>query len=102
MEGRIELSIERWDNDRHVQRPPAAAGIPDRKRRLFAFAGAEKGHILLDKPLQTAASELCDSVFSEYHTVVDGVAVDYVYTDTIIDSTRTQYSYTLTLRRVQG
>ena len=69
---------------------------------LFAFAGAEKGHILLDKPLQTAASELCDSVFSEYHTVVDGVAVDYVYTDTIIDSTRTQYSYTLTLRRVQG
>ena len=35
---------------------------------LFAFAGAEKGHILLDKPLQTAASELCDSVFSEYHT----------------------------------
>ena len=69
---------------------------------LFAFAGAEKGHILLDKPLQTAASELCDSVFSEYHTVVDGVAADYVYTDTIIDSTRTQYSYTLTLRRVQG
>ena len=69
---------------------------------LFALAGAEKGHILLDKPLQTAASELCDSVFSEYHTVVDGVAVDYVYTDTIIDSTRTQYSYTLTLRRVQG
>ena len=69
---------------------------------LFALAGAEKGHILLDKPLQTAASELCDSVFSEYHTVVDGVAVDYVYTDTIINSTRTQYSYTLTLRRVQG
>lgn len=67
---------------------------------LFAFAGAEKGHILLDKPLQTAASELCDSVFSEYHTVVDGVAVDYVYTDTIIDSTRTQYSYTLTLTKV--
>ena len=69
---------------------------------LFAFAGAEKGHILLDKPLQTAASELCDSVFSEYHTVVDGVAVDYTYTDTITDSVRTQYSYTLTLRRVQG
>ena len=68
---------------------------------LFAFAGAEKGHILLDKPLQTAASELCDSVFSEYHTVVDGVAVDYTYTDTITDSVRTQYSYTLTLRRVQ-
>lgn len=67
---------------------------------LFAFAGAEKGHILLDKPLQTAASELCDSVFSEYHTVVDGVAVDYVYTDTITDSTRTQYSYTLTLTKV--
>lgn len=64
---------------------------------LFAFAGAEKGHILLDKPLQTAASELCDSVFSEYHTVVDGVAVDYVYTGTIIDST---YSYTLTLTKV--
>ena len=60
-----------------------------------------KGHILLDKPLQTAASELCDSVFSEYHTVVDGVAVDYTYTDTITDSVRTQYSYTLTLRRVQ-
>ncbi len=67
---------------------------------LFAFAGAEKGHILLDKPLQMAASELCDSVFSEYHTVVDGVAVDYVYTDTITDSTRTQYSYTLTLTKV--
>ena len=64
---------------------------------LLAFAGAEKGHILLDKPLQTAASELCDSVFSEYHTVVDGVAVDYVYTGTIIDST---YSYTLTLTKV--
>ena len=64
---------------------------------LFAFAGAEKGHILIDKPLQTAASELCDSVFSEYHTVVDGVAVDYVYTGTIIDST---YSYTLTLTKV--
>ena len=64
---------------------------------LFAFAGAEKGHILLAKPLQTAASELCDSVFSEYHTVVDGVAVDYVYTGTIIDST---YSYTLTLTKV--
>ena len=68
---------------------------------LFAFAGAEKGHILLDKPLQTAASELCDSVFSEYHTVVDGIAVDYTYTNTITDSVRTQYSYTLTLRRVQ-
>ena len=68
---------------------------------LFAFAGAEKGHILLDKPLQTAASELSNCVFSEYHTVVDGVAVDYTYTDTITDSVRTQYSYTLTLRRVQ-
>ena len=68
---------------------------------LFAFAGAEKGHILLDKPLQTAASELCDSVFSEYHTVVDGVAVDYTYSDTREDSVRTQYNYTLTLRRVQ-
>lgn len=64
---------------------------------LFAFAGAEKGHILLDKPLQTAASELSNCVFSEYHTVVDGVAVDYVYTGTIIDST---YSYTLTLTKV--
>ena len=69
---------------------------------LFAFAGAEKGHILLDKPLQEAASELSNCVFSEYHTVVDGVAVDYTYTDTITDSVRTQYSYTLTLRRVQG
>ena len=68
---------------------------------LFAFAGAEKGHILLDKPLQEAASELSNCVFSEYHTVVDGVAVDYTYTDTITDSVRTQYSYTLTLRRVQ-
>ena len=68
---------------------------------LFAFAGAEKGHILLDKPLRTAASELCDSVFSEYHTVVDGVAVDYVYTETREDSVRTEYSYTLTLRKVQ-
>lgn len=69
---------------------------------LFAFAGAEKGHILLDKPLQEAASELSNCVFSEYHTVVDGIAVDYTYTDTITDSVRTQYSYTLTLRRVQG
>ena len=69
---------------------------------LFAFAGAEKGHILLNKPLQTAASELCDSVFSEYHTVVDGVAVDYTYSDTWNDSVRTQYNYTLTLRKVQG
>ena len=69
---------------------------------LFAFAGAEKGHILLDKPLQEAASELSNCIFSEYHTVVDGVAVDYTYTDTITDSVRTQYSYTLTLRRVQG
>ena len=68
---------------------------------LFAFAGAEKGHILLDKPLQEAASELSNCVFSEYHAVVDGVAVDYTYTDTITDSVRTQYSYTLTLRRVQ-
>ena len=68
---------------------------------LFAFAGAEKGHILLDKPLQEAASELSNCVFSEYHTVVDGVAVDYTYTDTIIDDVRTQYSYTLTLTKVQ-
>lgn len=68
---------------------------------LFAFAGAEKGHILLDKPLQTAASELCDSVFSEYHTVVDGVAVDYTYFDTWNDSMQTQYSYILSLTKVQ-
>ena len=68
---------------------------------LLAFAGAEKGHILLDKPLQTATVELCDSIFSEYHTVVDGVAVDYTYTDTRTDDVRTQYSYTLTLTKVQ-
>ena len=68
---------------------------------LFAFAGAERGHILLDKPLQEAASELSNCVFSEYHTVVDGVAVDYTYFDTWNDSMQTQYSYTLTLTKVQ-
>ena len=68
---------------------------------LFAFAGAEKGHILLDKPLQEAASELSNCVFSEYHTVVDGVAVDYTYFDTWNDSMQTQYSYILSLTKVQ-
>ena len=68
---------------------------------LFAFAGAEKGHILLDQPLQEAASELSNCVFSEYHTVVDGVAVDYTYFDTWNDSMQTQYSYILSLTKVQ-
>ena len=68
---------------------------------LFAFAGAEKGHILLDKPLLDAASALAENRFAEYHTVVDGVAVDYTYFDTWNDSMQTQYSYILSLTKVQ-
>ena len=60
-------------------------------------------------PYSTSASSMVprrwvmtiNCVFSEYHTVVDGVAVDYTYTDTITDSVRTQYSYILSLTKVQ-